>query len=82
MIIHLVITHLIVVARLSNYYEVGDHEMDDQTKKIGERPITVDILGIVHVAKGFGIYCKYSPMSVFKKDKGPDFKSLSVGFYF
>ena len=69
-------------ARLSNYYEVGDHEMDDQTKKIGERPITVDILGIVHVAKGFGIYCKYSPMSVFKKDKGPDFKSLSVGFYF
>jgi hypothetical protein len=69
-------------ARLSNYYEVGDHEMDDQTKKIGERPITVDILGIVHVAKGFGVYCKYSPMSVFKKDKGPDFKSLSVGFYF
>lgn len=69
-------------ARLSNYYEMDDHEMDDQTKKIGERPITVDILGIVHVAKGFGIYCKYSPMSVFKKDKGPDFKSLSVGFYF
>lgn len=69
-------------ARLNNYYEVGDHEIDDLTKKIGQRPITVDILGIVHVAKGFGIYCKYSPMSVFKKDKGPDFKSLSVGFYF
>ena len=69
-------------ARLNNYYEVGDHEIDDLTKKIGQRPITVDILGIVHVAKGLGIYCKYSPMSVFKKDKGPDFKSLSVGFYF
>ena len=69
-------------ARLNNYYEVGDHEIDDLTKKIGQRPITVDILGIVHVAKGLGIYCKYSPMSVFKKDKGPDFKSLAVGFYF
>ena len=69
-------------ARLSNYYEMDDHEIDDQTKKIGERPITVDILGIVHVAKGFGIYCKYSPMSVLKEDKGPDFKSLAVGFYF
>jgi hypothetical protein len=61
---------------------MGDHEVDDLTKKIGERPITVDILGIVHVAKGFGVYCKYSPMSVLKKDKGPDFKSLAVGFYF
>jgi hypothetical protein len=69
-------------ARLNNYYEMGDHEVDDLTKKIGERPITVDILGIVHVAKGFGVYCKYSPMSVLKKDKGPDFKSLAVGFYF
>ncbi len=69
-------------ARLNNYYEMDDHEIDDLTKKIGHRPITVDILGIVHIAKGFGVYCKYSPMSVFKKDKGPDFKSLSVGFYF
>lgn len=69
-------------ARLNNEYEIGDHEIEDLTKKIGQRPITVDILGIVHVAKGLGIYCKYSPMSVFKKDKGPDFKSLSVGFYF
>jgi hypothetical protein len=69
-------------ARLNNEYEIGDHEIEDLTKKIGQRPITVDILGIVHVAKGLGIYCKYSPMSVFKKDKGPDFKSLAVGFYF
>ena len=69
-------------ARLNNEYEIGDHEIEDLTKKIGQRPITVDILGIVHIAKGFGVYCKYSPMSVFKKDKGPDFKSLSVGFYF
>ena len=69
-------------ARIHNYYEQGDNELDIYTKKIGERPFTVDVLGIVHLAKGFGIYCKYSPMSVLKKDKGPDFKSLAVGFYF
>ena len=68
-------------SRLNNYYEEGDHEIDDQTKKIGERPITIDVLGMLHFGD-FAVYCKYSPMSVLKKDKGPDFKSLAVGFYF
>ena len=68
-------------SRLNNYYEEGDHEIDDQTKKIGERPITIDVLGMLHFAD-FAVYCKYSPMSVLKKDKGPDFKSLAVGIYF
>lgn len=31
---------------------------------------------------GVGLYCKYSPMSVMKKNYGPDFKSVSVGIYF
>ena len=48
---------------------------------IGERPITIDVLGMLHFGD-FAVYCKYSPMSVLKKDKGPDFKSLAVGFYF
>jgi hypothetical protein len=69
-------------ARIHNYYEEGDHDVDDYTRKIGERPFTVDVLGIVHISKGFGVYCKYSPMSVLKKDRGVDFKSLAVGFYF
>ena len=67
--------------RLNNYYEEGDDEVDVQTKKIGERPITIDVLGMLHFGD-FAVYCKYSPMSVLKKDKGPDFKSLAVGFYF
>lgn len=69
-------------ARINNYYEVDDHEIDTQTKKIGQRPITIDFLGIIHIAKGLGIYCKYSPMTVLKKDRGVEFKSLSVGLYF
>lgn len=69
-------------ARVNNNFEIGDNEYDIDTKDIGHRPITVDILGIVHVAKGFGLYCKYSPMTVMKKDRGPEFKSFAVGFYF
>ena len=66
---------------LHNYYEEGDIEITEDTKKIGQRPFTVDVLGIVHVHK-FGIYCKYSPMSVLKTNRGPEFKSLAFGLYF
>ncbi len=69
-------------ARLHNDYRIDDEEFEVGTKDIGHRPITVDVLGIIHLANGFGIYCKYSPMSVMKKDRGPEFKSISVGFYF
>ena len=68
-------------SRVNNYYEENDNEIDIQTKKIGERPITIDVLGMLHFGD-FAVYCKYSPMSVLKKDKGPDFKSLAVGIYF
>ena len=68
--------------RVNNQYEMGDDEFNVNTKGIGYRPITVDIVGIIHVAKSFGFYCKYSPMSVMKKDKGPEFKSISAGIYF
>lgn len=29
--------------------------------------------------KNWGVYCKYTPTSIFKKDKGPDVQTLSVG---
>ncbi len=64
--------------RMRNYYEDGDNQFDITTKDIGHRPFTVDVLGIVHIGK-IGVYCKYSPMSVLKKDRGPGFQSLAVG---
>ena len=67
--------------RLHTYYEIEDHEVDDYTKKIGQRDITVDVLGIIDFGK-VGIYCKYSPMSVLEKDRGPEFQSLAFGLYF
>lgn len=68
-------------ARVQNNYEMGDNNYNIYTKKIGERPFTVDVLGIVEVGD-WGIYCKYSPMSVLKTDRGPEFKSLAFGIYF
>ena len=68
-------------SRIHNYGEQGDNEVDTYTKKIGQRPITVDVLGILHFGK-LGVYCKYSPMSVLKKDRGVEFKSFAAGFYF
>ena len=49
---------------------------------VGIRPITVDVLGIMHFPGDFGVYVKYSPMSSFKKDRGPEFKALTIGLYF
>ena len=68
-------------SRIHNYYELGDDDVDIYTKKIGQRPITVDVLGILHFGK-VGVYCKYSPMSVLKKDRGVEFKSFAAGIYF
>ena len=51
------------------------------TKSIGQRPVTVDILGVFNIY-GVGVFCKYSPMSVFKSDRGPEFRSLTFGLYF
>jgi hypothetical protein len=67
--------------RIHNYYETGDDEIDVYTKDMGQRPFSVDILGIIHVWE-LGVYCKYSPMSILKTDRGPEFQSLAFGIYF
>ena len=68
-------------ARVHNSYEWYDDDVDMYTKKIGQRPFTVDVLGILHFGK-IGVYCKYSPMSVLKKERGLEFKSFAAGLYF
>ncbi len=71
--------------RLNNEYTVGDYESEISVKGIGYRPVTVDIMGILHY-KRVGIYCKYSPMSVLKKCtadgvENPQFRSISIGVF-
>lgn len=70
-----------VYGTLGNHYALGDDEIDVTTKDIKYRPFTVDVMAIAHI-HGIGIYGKYSPMSVLKKNAGPEFKSVAVGIYF
>lgn len=65
---------------VNNDYDIGDDNFDISTRKIGQRPVTVDIMGVLEYEE-FGIFCKYSPMSVFKKDRGPEFQSITLGLY-
>ena len=65
---------------VNNDYDIGDDNIDISTRKIGQRPVTIDIMGVLEYEE-FGIFCKYSPMSVFKKDRGPEFQSITLGLY-
>ena len=65
---------------INTRYEIDDYDCDVTTKKIGHRPVTVDFMGIFR-AYGFGFYVKYSPMSVLKTNRGPEFRALSFGLY-
>lgn len=64
--------------RLNSEYDMGDAEQQMSIKDIGYRPVTIDLMAMFNY-KTLGIYCKFSPMTVFKKDKGPQFKSLTFG---
>lgn len=67
--------------RLNTVFDQGDNEMDITTKGIEYRPVTISLMGIF-TYKNVGLYCKYMPMSLMKKDKGPEFQSLTFGLYF
>lgn len=65
---------------INNRFELDDDDYDITTRKIGHRPVTVDFMGILR-AYGVGFYVKYSPMSVLKTNRGPEFRALSFGLY-
>ena len=75
-----------VRGRINNEWTDDDVEWESSTKEIGQRPVTVDFMGILK-GDGIGLYCKYSPMSVLKSKsangmENPQFHSLSLGFFF
>lgn len=74
------VINLNVYGRVNNRFEQGDNDFDVNTKSIGHRPITFDIMGAFQY-DGIGVYCKYSPLSVLKKDRGPQFHSLTLGVF-
>jgi len=70
-----------VRGRLNNYYEDNDVEYSESFKKLDYNVVTVDLMAAVRY-KNLAFYCKYNPVNVFKKNKGPEFKSLTFGLYF
>jgi hypothetical protein len=69
-----------VHGRINTSYEVDEVIYSEKTKGIEYRSLTIDFMGMASY-RGIGIYCKYSPMSVLKKDKGPEFHALTFGLF-
>lgn len=72
--------------RIDNEFSLGDYENNIKIKNVDYRPVTVDIMFMAQY-RHVGIYCKYSPMSVLKKNstngvENPQFQSISVGVFF
>ena len=72
--------------RIDNEFSLGDYENNIKIKNVDYRPVTVDIMFMAQY-QHLGIYCKYSPMSILKKNsangvENPQFQSISVGVFF
>ena len=63
-------------------YEKDGEDYEVHTKKIGQRPITIDGFMKLRTPWLPSIYCKYCPMEFFKKDRGPKMHQLSFGICF
>lgn len=63
---------------IKTQYHEGGEEYSIKTGKIGQRPVTVDLYGVVRY-KSVGWYVRYSPMKKLKASTGLDFNLLSTG---
>ncbi len=62
-------------------YDIGDEHFDVSMGKIGQQPFTVEGLAMVRMPSFPDIYCRYSPMKLFKDGRGPKAHQLTFGFY-
>jgi len=69
-------------AHTSYGFTDGDNEVSIDTYKIGQRPVTVDLLVGIKTPILPMLYCKYSPTTFFKNGRGPKMHQLSFGFWF
>ena len=66
-------------AQANHEFDEGDNHCSVTTKKIGVKPFTIDGIAIVHIPSFFDVYCKYSPMKLFKDGRGPEAHQLTIG---
>lgn len=69
-------------AHTNRQYSVGDEDFDISLNKIGQRPVTIDLLAVVRIPSFPDVYFKYSPTKFFKNGRGPEMNQLSFGVYF
>lgn len=69
-------------ASLKTTTKSGDSEWDISTNDIAKRPVTVDLYGAIELYGDFGVYVRYSPMSIFKTERAPEMRPLSFGIVF
>ena len=63
---------------IKTQYTIGSHDYSIKTHKIHQKPVTVDVLGMVRY-QSLGLYVRYAPMEVLRTSTGLDFKSISTG---
>ena len=66
-------------AHAEAFYESGDYSYREYLYAIGQRVVTFDGIAIVHIPSFLSVYCKYSPSTFFKDDRGPKMHVLTFG---
>lgn len=69
-------------AHANHSYSQGDYDHDIDVCKIGQRPVTIDLLAMVRIPSFVDVYFKYSPTKLFKSGRGPEVNQLSFGVWF
>ena len=59
-------------------YGLPDRHVTEFVKGMKVNPVTVDFM-VSATYRGFGLYFKYAPMRILKKNYGPKFSSISFG---
>lgn len=65
----------------SSYITENEVKIEESFDNAPVRKVSFDVMAALNY-KCMGVYVKYSPQSIFKSGKGPDFKALTVGFGF
>ena len=71
-----------IAGSASRHFTVGDEDYDITLNHIGVRPVTIEPVVMFNAPYVPTIYCKYSPMTMFKDGRGPKMKLLTFGIFF
>ena len=71
-----------IAGSASRHFTVGDEDYDITLNHIGGRPVTIKPVVMFNAPYVPTIYCKYSPMTMFKDGRGPKMKLLTFGIFF